>query len=64
MTSYEAISQSKKIRQFADLEAISSGYDNRESAALKFFNDRLEERNVRRVFQIDPDFLRAAILRH
>jgi hypothetical protein len=61
MTSYEAISQSEEVSQFADLETISGSHDNRVSPALKFVNNRLEERDMRGVFKIDPDFLRSPI---
>lgn len=43
------------VSQFADLEGVTGGYDQRKSTVTELVYDWLEERNVRRVVQIDPN---------
>ena len=47
----------KQIRQFADLEAVAGGQNHGVASLLQLFHDGLEERNVRRILQINPNLL-------
>ncbi len=44
----------KQVCQFANLEAVAGGQNHGVAAFLQLLDDGLEERNVRRVLQIDP----------
>ncbi len=43
------------VRQFADLERIAGGDEERETAGPQFLENRLEEWNMRCVVEVDPD---------
>lgn len=49
--------QSRHVREFTDLEAIPSGEHNFAASRFQFRNDGNKERDVRGIFQVDPDFL-------
>ncbi len=57
VTSDFRVLQPLLIGKFADLKGVARSQRHVEAARAQLLDDRLEERNVRRVVEIDPDFL-------
>ena len=55
VTSYLSIGETLLIRQVAHLESIARGDEQGKAARSKLLDDWLEERNMRRVIEVDPD---------